>query len=416
MTPLPSEERNGSKSRTYDRYKSVVFLKTKERWGGLSNMSGEFPLRVNDVRIRTSEALYQACRFPHMPDVQKLIISQNSPMTAKMRSKPYRKDSRSDWDDVRVRIMRWCLRVKLAQNWKAFGNLLLASRDKPIVEQSRKDAFWGAKPVDDETLVGMNVLGRLLMELREELKSENAEALRFIQPLSITNFMLFGRPIELIEASSGAAPSTTEERLPDRHELSLFDYGECETLPSSLSDVEPFVLPDLAALPDNEWVTPMGTTNKNLNMFALIDAMRMAGNQSNSSNISMIATLACKPAMAVAFMDKAQKADWLRLIGQEAQPLPDNVVSLAKYQQAAADHDWGSVVRLHKESGALIESDDGTWSMGSKFPVSSGMPWMQGRMAIINELLSSISSAEAEQNIVTFIRSVVNGASARSVS
>lgn len=416
MTPLPSEQRDGSKSRTYDRYKSVVFLKTKERWGGLSNMSGEFPLRVNDVRIRTSEALYQACRFPHLPDVQKLIISENSPMTAKMRSKPHRKDSRPDWDDVRVGVMRWCLRVKLVQHWKTFGNLLLASRDKPIVEQSRKDAFWGAKPVDDETLVGMNVLGRLLMELREELKSDNAENLRSIQPLSIPNFMLFERPIEFIATNVNLEPArpplTTEENLSEGQEPSLFDYGSGGVLPPSL----PYALPDLSTLADNEWATPKGVTDENLSIFALIDAMRVAGNPTASSSIRMMATLACKPAMAVAFMNKNQKADWLRLIGPKAQPLPANVISFAKYQQASPDHSWGSVVRYHKASGALIEDDGGIWSMGPKFPASSGKPWMQGRMAIIDRLLSVVNNAEAEQNILTFIRSVENGAAARAIS
>ena len=60
-----------SQVRTYDPAASVVFLKTNERFGGLSNMAPGFPLRVNGVRIRTSEALYQACRFPHLPDVHR---------------------------------------------------------------------------------------------------------------------------------------------------------------------------------------------------------------------------------------------------------------------------------------------------------------------------------------------------------
>ena len=160
-----SEQGSQDQTRTYDRRTSVVFLKTKEAFGGLSNMAAGFPLRVNDIQIRTSEALYQACRFPHLPQVQAEIIAQKSPMTAKMKSKPHRKESRSDWDRVRVKIMRWCLRVKLAQNWESFGKLLLKTGDRPIVEQSKKDSFWGAKPIDDEILVGMNVLGRLLMEL-----------------------------------------------------------------------------------------------------------------------------------------------------------------------------------------------------------------------------------------------------------
>jgi type I restriction enzyme S subunit len=189
-----------SQVRTYDPADSVVFLKTNERFGGLSNMAPGFPLRVNGVRIRTSEALYQACRFPHMPDVQRQIIDEHSPMTAKMRGKPFRKDSRSDWDAVRVKIMRWCLRVKLAQNWKEFGRLLLATGERPIVERSRKDDFWGAKVAEDGSLVGMNVLGRLLMELREQLKGDEAESLRAVEPPPIPDFLLFQRPIETIFA------------------------------------------------------------------------------------------------------------------------------------------------------------------------------------------------------------------------
>ena len=118
-------------------------------------------------------------------------------MTAKMRSKPFRKDSRLDWDAVRVKIMRWCLRVKLAQNWHEFGRILLATGDCPIVEQSRKDDFWGAKVAEDGSLVGMNVLGRLLMELREQLRGDEA-GLQSVEPLAIPEFLLLQQPIKIV--------------------------------------------------------------------------------------------------------------------------------------------------------------------------------------------------------------------------
>lgn len=190
--------------RTYFRSEVVVVYKTKEDFGGLSNMASGYPLQINGVRILTTEALYQACRFPHMPEVQREIIGQHSPMTAKMKSKPHRKDSRPDWDDVRYKVMRWCLRVKLAQNYEEFGRLLLATRDRPIVEQSRKDDYWGAKLVDEtgQTLVGQNVLGRLLMELREKLKDDAEGALKTVPPLGISDFLLLGKPIETVTAKS----------------------------------------------------------------------------------------------------------------------------------------------------------------------------------------------------------------------
>jgi ribA/ribD-fused uncharacterized protein len=200
MTSTTSQSETPNILRTYRRAEVVVVHKTKESFGGLSNMAAGFPLRVNGVRILTSEALYQACRFPHLPDVQQKIIGQHSPMTAKMKSKPHRKDSRPDWDLVRTKVMRWCLRVKLAQNYEAFGDLLLATKDRPIVEQSRKDDYWGAKVVgvDDETLVGQNILGRLLMELRELLKSDTDEALKTVPALNIPDFLLLGKPIETV--------------------------------------------------------------------------------------------------------------------------------------------------------------------------------------------------------------------------
>lgn len=189
---------SSDQTRTYDRATCVVFLKTNEAFGGLSNMAGGYPLIVNGVRILTSEALYQVCRFPLLPEVQRLIIEQKSPMSAKMKSKPHRKDSRPDWDYVRVNIMRWCLRVKLTQNWNTFSKLLLDTGDNPIVEQSRKDDFWGAKVLDDRTLVGRNVLGRLLMELREAVKNNEKDSMLCVEPLTIPDFLLYGRPIQKI--------------------------------------------------------------------------------------------------------------------------------------------------------------------------------------------------------------------------
>lgn len=189
---------SGSKEiRTYVRSECAVFRKTAEAFGGLSNMAPGFPVRVNGVRILTVEALYQACRFPHRPEVQRKIVEQTSPMTAKMVGKPFRDDSRPDWDRVRVKIMRWVLRLKLAMHWSKFSELLLSTGDRPIVEDSRKDDFWGAIPTDSKTLVGMNVLGRLLMELREEIK-QGAE-LRRVEPPAILDFLLFGAQLGAVD-------------------------------------------------------------------------------------------------------------------------------------------------------------------------------------------------------------------------
>jgi ribA/ribD-fused uncharacterized protein len=201
--------------RRYHRAEVILVHKTKDRFGGLSNMASGFPVEINGIRILTAEALYQACRFPHLPEVQREIIKQHSPMTAKMKSKPHRENSRPDWDDVRNRVMRWCLRVKLAQNYERFGYLLLSTENRQIVELSRKDDYWGVKvdAEDADVLVGRNVLGRLLMELREMRKDDAEKKLKTVPALNIPDFLLFGKPIEQLKDEAAAIGSENRQQV-----------------------------------------------------------------------------------------------------------------------------------------------------------------------------------------------------------
>ena len=180
--------------RYYDINEVASFRKTTEIFGGLSNMAKGYPIIVNGVNILTSEALYQACRYPSWPEVQKLIIGQHSPMTAKIISKREREKCRPDWDSVRVTVMKWCLRVKLIQNWDSFTEILESTGNVPIVEVSNKDVFWGCK-LEGNRFVGVNALGRLLMELREFRRSEEGQSTNGIEPPNITNFKMLNREI-----------------------------------------------------------------------------------------------------------------------------------------------------------------------------------------------------------------------------
>ena len=156
---------------------------------------------INNVAIRTSEAIYQACRFPHLPEIQNRIIEEKSPMAAKMVGKPYKNETRKDWNEFRVQIMEWCIKAKLAQNFINFGLLLEKTYDKIIVEDSHKDDFWGAiKDRNKEKIfVGENVLGNLLTKLREIYVSKEKYQLLTLDPLEIPEFTLFSKKIEGID-------------------------------------------------------------------------------------------------------------------------------------------------------------------------------------------------------------------------
>ena len=155
------------KTEKYPINESCIFKKSKEQCGEFSNMTSGFPLAINDITILTSEALYQCCKFPDNPEIQQKIIEQKSPMTAKMVQKPYKDLIRNDWEDIKIQVMEWCLKVKFYQHQEKIIQLLKSTEGKYIVEESRKDTFWGAK-MGDGYLHGQNILGKLWMNLREQ--------------------------------------------------------------------------------------------------------------------------------------------------------------------------------------------------------------------------------------------------------
>lgn len=182
--------------RTYKTSESVIFRKTKEAFGGLSNMASGYSLKVNEIIIPTSEHLYQACRFPEHPQLQWDIIQEPSPMTAKWIAKANVKHTRLDWEQIQFKVMKWALEVKLSQNWNAFSKLLLETGDKYIVESTRTPKVWGAVQ-KGEVFEGVNALGRLLMEIRETYVKTNRR-IECVQPLHVSNFKLLDFSIGLI--------------------------------------------------------------------------------------------------------------------------------------------------------------------------------------------------------------------------
>tara|TARA_Y100001935_G_C17299808_1_gene508467 strand:- start:1075 stop:1707 length:633 start_codon:yes stop_codon:yes gene_type:complete len=189
--------------RQYQKENVIHFRKTKEKYGWLSNMASGYKVKVNSIIIYSSEALYQACKFPAFPEIQKEIISQKSPMTAKMISRREKENVRADWMKIRVNVMRWALRVKLICNKDSFGQLLLSTNNKPIVELSNKDDFWGSFEKENNLLVGTNALGRLLMELREDIMKKNLDNINSVAPLNYPEFLLLGKKISEVRCNQG---------------------------------------------------------------------------------------------------------------------------------------------------------------------------------------------------------------------
>lgn len=155
--------------RLYYKDDCIVFRSTKEEYGGLSNMSSGFPIEIGKYIVRNSEVLYQALRFPHYPLIQEEIIKIPSPIIAKRTSRKYvNKYTRSDWQAYRYIIMKFCIELKLVQNWNSFSTLLLKTEEYNIVELSKRDKVWGALDMGGY-YEGVNALGRILMGVRQKI-------------------------------------------------------------------------------------------------------------------------------------------------------------------------------------------------------------------------------------------------------
>lgn len=188
-----------SPSQCYAISQAAVFRHTNDEFGGLSNMSKAFPLTVYGVRVRSSEHLYQMMRFSHRPNIQRAILAAAKPMAAKQVSRQHDTFTRVDWLEVRVEIMRWAIAMKLAQHLDTFGSLLDATRDRPIVEYSRRDTFWGAEPDGPELLVGCNVLGRILMESRERFRHLDPSQLSMVDAAEHLGLHFLGLPLARLD-------------------------------------------------------------------------------------------------------------------------------------------------------------------------------------------------------------------------
>lgn len=179
---------------TYDINNVCAFSKAKDIWGQLGNMTGGFPLKISDNIIAPSvENLYQSIRFTNHPDIQEHIINQKSGFGAKLVSKKYTNNTRHDFDDIKIRVMKFCLQLKKKQH-KLYRDTLILTDNKPIVELSHKDTFWGAV-YNDNALIGNNNLGILHQLIRSEIIDNNIDK---IDDPNIIDFTIIGFNLNLL--------------------------------------------------------------------------------------------------------------------------------------------------------------------------------------------------------------------------
>lgn len=177
---------------TYPIEGSVTIHTLREEWGIFCNFA-HTPLTVEGVTFKSAEQLFQTMKFTDDEVVRDIYCRPNP----KMRAKHWENEGkrRPDWGSMIVDAMKFCLQTKYDQS-SEFRNKLNATTGRPIVEdqtsfRKKSPDTWGVKlrtgadgPICFE---GPNLLGRLLMELRDNGKlgyHMPDDAFRFLEYLN----------------------------------------------------------------------------------------------------------------------------------------------------------------------------------------------------------------------------------------
>jgi ribA/ribD-fused uncharacterized protein len=155
--------------------KSIWFKKVAEEYGWMGNMA-PYPIKYKGKVWLTSEALFQSMRFDD-DSVKEMIRVEKSPMGAKMKSKKY-KDQMVvvPMSELDVENMRKCVKMKFDAH-PQLKRQLMNTKDAFIYEDignrnGERHKFWGAKKLSESEGDGNNMMGKILMDLREEYLKE----------------------------------------------------------------------------------------------------------------------------------------------------------------------------------------------------------------------------------------------------
>ena len=145
----------------------VYFYSTRGDYGCFSNFSAH-GFELDGEYWPTTEHYFQAQKFPGTPQVD-LIRQAKTPKDAAKMGRDRSHPLRPDWEQVKDDIMGKAVLRKFETHGDIRETLL--ATDESIVENSPIDYYWGC----GQDGSGKNMLGQILMEVREILRSRTPD-------------------------------------------------------------------------------------------------------------------------------------------------------------------------------------------------------------------------------------------------
>lgn len=142
---------------------AIYFYNIRDEYGCFSNFS-RHGFELNGQYWPTSEHYFQAQKFAGTP-YEEFIRKAPSPREAANMGRDRKKPLRKDWEKVKDEIMLCALRKKFEIH-KDIRDILLSTGEEELVEETTDDYYWGCGKEGH----GKNMLGHLLMKIREEFR------------------------------------------------------------------------------------------------------------------------------------------------------------------------------------------------------------------------------------------------------
>ena len=139
----------------------IKFYRTGDPYGCFSNFSAH-PILI-ETTWPTSEHYFQAQKFLD-EELRSKIQSELSPMKVAKMGRNRDWPLRPDWDAIKDDVMRTAVRAKVDQH-SDVRETLLSTGNATIIEHTANDRYWA----DGGDGSGKNMLGKILMEIRDEL-------------------------------------------------------------------------------------------------------------------------------------------------------------------------------------------------------------------------------------------------------
>lgn len=144
---------------------TIYFYSTRDEFGEFSNFSA-FHVFLKGKVWPTSEHYFQAQKFPDTPHEEEIRLAKSPRIAADM-GRSRKRPLRADWESVKDDIMREAVLAKFSQH-ESLRKRLLATLDAKLVERTYNDSYWA----DGGDGSGKNMLGIILMEVRDQLREE----------------------------------------------------------------------------------------------------------------------------------------------------------------------------------------------------------------------------------------------------